>query len=146
MRTRKVSLIIFYDRDKRILLQDRVGISKSGSEWGFFGGGIEEGETPEQAVVRETKEELDFELETWDYLGELQGNLTPDYGQHFFIFIAPLPDMSQMTLHEGKSMKLFSLERARTLKMNPLDMPVLDRVKQFLERNAITGSGEGDLR
>jgi 8-oxo-dGTP diphosphatase len=61
MKTRNVALIIFYDKDKRILLQDRRGISKLGAEWGFFGGEIENDETPEQAVVRETKEELCFE-------------------------------------------------------------------------------------
>lgn len=49
MKTRNVALIIFYDENKRILLQDRLNISKYGEEWGFFGGEIKEGETPEEA-------------------------------------------------------------------------------------------------
>ena len=49
MAGRKVALIVFYDKENKILLQDRRKISKRGEEWGFFGGGIEEGETPKQA-------------------------------------------------------------------------------------------------
>jgi len=65
MGIRRVALIVFYDDEKRILLQYRKGInSKFCEEWGYFGGGIENGETPEQAVIRETKEELDFDLES----------------------------------------------------------------------------------
>jgi mutator protein MutT len=52
-----VALIFFY-KDDKILVQDRRNMSKFGEEWGFFGGRIEAGETPEQSVVRETKEEL----------------------------------------------------------------------------------------
>jgi hypothetical protein len=40
MKIRKVALIIFYDDKKRILLQDRRGISRLGEEWGYFGGGF----------------------------------------------------------------------------------------------------------
>lgn len=54
---RRVAVIIFYDEKKRILLQDRREISKRGEEWGFFGGGIEKDETPEEALVREIKED-----------------------------------------------------------------------------------------
>ena len=43
---RRVAVIIFYDEKKRILLQDRRGISKFGEEWAIFGGSAEEDETP----------------------------------------------------------------------------------------------------
>ena len=43
MKTRTVALIIFYDENKKILLQDRKTISKWGEEWGFFGGGLVKG-------------------------------------------------------------------------------------------------------
>ena len=38
---RNVAVVIFYDGDGKILLQDRKSISSSGEEWGLFGGGIE---------------------------------------------------------------------------------------------------------
>ena len=41
---RKVSVILFHDKEGNILLQDRRSTSKHGEEFGFFGGKIEEGE------------------------------------------------------------------------------------------------------
>jgi len=116
MKIRKVALIIFYDKNKRILLQDRQGISKVGEEWGFFGGEIEEGETPEEAVLRETKEELDFDLKEYKYVGDNNFKVK-DLLIKCKIFISPFKNISEFKQKEGKSMKLFSLEKAEKLKM-----------------------------
>ena len=59
MKQRNLSTIIFFEHDGRILLQDRRSITKFGEEWGPFGGSIETGETPDQAIRREVKEELE---------------------------------------------------------------------------------------
>jgi 8-oxo-dGTP pyrophosphatase MutT (NUDIX family) len=64
---RTISLIIFFDKNKKILLQDRTGISKFGEEWGYFGGSVEKNETPKQTIIRETKEELDFDLINFNF-------------------------------------------------------------------------------
>lgn len=50
------ALIVPVNSKRQILIQDRRGYKKP--DWGYFGGGIEEGETPIQAVIRESKEEL----------------------------------------------------------------------------------------
>ena len=127
MKTRKVAVIIFYDDKKRILLQDRRGISKLGEEYGFFGGEIEDGETPEQAVVRETKEELNFDLKEYKYIGEYGYEIEDSLKKRFHfdfdavlckVFIAPLKNnLSKFKLKEGKKMQLFSLNEAEKLKM-----------------------------
>ena len=53
-----VSAVALVDADGRVLLAQRpVGKSMAGL-WEFPGGKIEEGESPEQALVRELKEEL----------------------------------------------------------------------------------------
>ena len=59
-----VSAVALIDRDGRVLLAQRpVGKSMAGL-WEFPGGKLEEGETPEAALVRELHEELG--IETWD--------------------------------------------------------------------------------
>jgi len=116
MKVRNVALIIFYDKNKRILLQDRQGISKVGEEWGFFGGEIKENETPEEAVLRETKEELGFDLKEYKYIGNNNFKVN-DLLIKCKIFISPLKDISEFKQKEGKGMKLFSLEEAKKLKM-----------------------------
>ncbi|TRZ54730.1 NUDIX hydrolase [archaeon] len=144
MKTRKVSVIIFYDDKKRILLQDRRGISKLGEEWGFFGGKIEQGETPEQAVIRETKEELNFDLKEYKYVGEYSYELEESLRKKFHdfdfdtvlckVFVAPLKNnLPKFKLKEGKNMKLFSLDEAEKLKMvSESDIQMIRRLKKIL--------------
>lgn len=113
-----------------ILLQDRHGISKAGGEWGFFGGGIENGETPEQAVIRETKEELDYDLSDWKFFDKFH-HIDVDYDVLIYVFLAPLENkMNQFTQYEGKGMKLFSIDEARKLKMFQGSFPVLDALEE----------------
>ena len=129
---RRVAVIIFYDEKKRILLQDRKSISKFGEEWGFFGGGIENDETPEEAVVREVKEELDYQLNNYSFLKEVH-YVTSEFNITLYAFIAPLKDkLKKFNQKEGKKMKLYSLEQAKKLKMVPTDYQVLDTLKEVL--------------
>lgn len=144
MKIRRVAIIIFYDDKKRILLQDRRGISKVGEEWGFFGGEIKEGETPKQAVVRETKEELNFDLKDYRYVGEysyeIEESLKKKFANFDFdavlckVFIAPLKDnLSKFKLKEGKKMKLFTLEESKKLKMvSKGDIEIIRKLNKIL--------------
>jgi len=71
MKSRNTAIVIFYTDDKKILLQSRKLIKKWGEEWSFWGGGVEAGETKEQAAKREIKEELNFNLRNIKYIGTL---------------------------------------------------------------------------
>jgi mutator protein MutT len=57
---RRTAIAIFYDENKNIVVQERASHSKMGEKYGFWGGGIEENETPEAAIKRELNEELGF--------------------------------------------------------------------------------------
>ena len=63
------ALIVPINSKHQILIQDRRGHKKP--DWGYFGGEIEFGETPTQAIIRETKEELQIDVlaEELKYLG-----------------------------------------------------------------------------
>jgi 8-oxo-dGTP diphosphatase len=53
-----VSAVALVDADGRVLLAQRPAGKKMAGLWEFPGGKIEQGESPEQALVRELKEEL----------------------------------------------------------------------------------------
>ena len=54
-----------FDKDGKVLLQCRGDSNK----WGFPGGAIEIGETPEMAVIREVKEETGLDVKVSDLIG-----------------------------------------------------------------------------
>lgn len=73
MKTIKVAAAIIVDNNKLFATQRGYGEFKDG--WEFPGGKIEEGETPQQALKREIREELDTEIE----VGELVDTIEYDY-------------------------------------------------------------------
>lgn len=66
---KRKSLIIPLNTKHEIFIQDRHGFKKP--DWGYFGGGLEKGETPLQAVIREAKEEFEVSIKPKElkYLG-----------------------------------------------------------------------------
>jgi len=133
------SLIVFYNSKQEILLQDRRTMSKFGEEWGFFGGSIEEGESPEQALIRETMEELTYDLTEYDFLGAFTHEVKGEV-QERFVFIAPMEDTAQFIQKEGDGMRFFSLDEAEDLNMmgqskGATARKVLEALRAYFERS-----------
>lgn len=59
-----VSAVALIDRDGRVLLAKRPKHKFLGGLWEFPGGKVEDSETPEAALIRELREEL--EIDTWE--------------------------------------------------------------------------------
>lgn len=82
-----------------MLIQDRRNFNPP--PWGFFGGAIDEGETPLQAVLRESKEELDLDLTESDvsFLATLPTQFRElCVNRHFFLYRT---DQESFTVLEG---------------------------------------------
>ena len=58
------------ERDGKIFCAQRPEGKSLGGFWEFTGGKLEVGESPEQALVREIKEELNSEIEIVSYINE----------------------------------------------------------------------------
>jgi len=131
---KNVSIVVFYDKDK-ILLQDRKGISKYGEEFGFFGGHIEEGETPEQALKREIEEELTFQLDNFKFFKKYGPKIYSDSPHEVthFVFLAKIPRLSLFNQKEGDDMGLFTLDEAKKLRLVKADYFIIDDLMKILK-------------
>jgi mutator protein MutT len=65
-KVRKCAVVIFNDCHGHVLLQKRINTSMMNNQYAFIGGGIEEGENPERAAIREVQEEIGVHLEPQD--------------------------------------------------------------------------------
>ena len=94
-----------------MLVQDRRG--HRSPPWGFFGGGMEAGETPLQAVLRETWEELGVRLGEGDlqFGTEISGQLRDfQFGLHLYTWQCS-GDLSEVVLGEGAGMEWVTPEQ-----------------------------------
>ena len=109
--TAQVALAML-ERQGRWLLQlrdDIDGIVHPGT-WGLFGGHLDPGETPEQALRRELIEEINW------VAGELPFWFThrnPQRVAHFFRTALPVP-LEALDLREGQDLVLAPLEELRS--------------------------------
>lgn len=71
------------------LLMTRRRFSEGTFEWAAISGGIEPGETPEQAAVREAREEVGLTIEVSERLGD---RLHPATGRHLIYIAARIVD------------------------------------------------------
>lgn len=110
------ALLLPITENDELLIQDRRGHKPP--PWGFFGGSIEEGETPIEAVIRETKEELDVDIviDDIEYQGEFPGSERDGfmYVNHVFTWKFD-GDLKNLNLLEGKDMKLLTFNEAKEL-------------------------------
>jgi mutator protein MutT len=135
------AIAIFYDKDLNIIVQKRGTIAKMGEKYAFWGGRIEEGETPEQAVKRELIEELNYrppELEYWgDYSYVVhQKGIYDGYKLNFYVFISPItPKVESLKVLEGEGIVKIPIQEAIEergfLKGVPGFMPEL---KKYLQK------------
>ena len=123
-------MIVLYNEAHEILLQYRSKNSKKyPNYWGFFGGKIEGDETPLEAVIRETKEEIDYDLANPILFHEA---FDIDNNNPHYFFMEAFDDTQTLQLLEGEALGWHSVEAAKNLKMAPHLQMQLERVAVFL--------------
>lgn len=106
MATLQVAIAILYQHDQFLmqLRDNRPGILYPGY-WGFFGGHLEPGESPESAMHRELLEEIGYAPPTLELFHSYCGD---DVVRH--VFHAPLTvAIDTLELNEGWDLGLLSL-------------------------------------
>ena len=74
------------------------------NRWDTLGGMIEPGETPEECIVREIREEIEFEVQTPSLFKVHEGQ----EGAIYMFWQRAEIDIARTPLHEGQRLKWFS--------------------------------------
>ena len=103
----QVATAILFDCNNQLLIylrDNKPGISYPGY-WDLFGGMVEPGETPEQALMREVKEELDVTLTDYRLYKTVESH-TESRPNVKYVYVAHVPyAASNLTLYEGQYLK-----------------------------------------
>jgi 8-oxo-dGTP diphosphatase len=107
---------LLFDRRGKLLiyLRDDKPSIPFPNHWDLFGGFVEPGESPEQALVREVDEELGWRLETFEFFKEYYaaaGDIRPNV-KH--VYAARLDTtLENLTLREGQRLASIDLAERR---------------------------------
>lgn len=78
------------------------------SHWGLFGGHVEPGELPQEALWRELAEELAFTPAMAQTYRLVQRNPRRDGGMQYIYHIVTQATVAEMVLGEGEAMRFFT--------------------------------------
>ena len=96
--------------------------------WEFVGGKVEPGETLEQALIRECREELDITVVPRDIFMEVTHEY-PDLTVHLTLFNADLPQGEPKAL-EHNALRWITVDEIDQLAFCPADEEILERLKR----------------
>ena len=116
--------------DDRLLLQlrdEKQDIFYPGV-WGLFGGGVDDGEKPIDALKRELLEEIGLEIKSAKHLFSWNHD---KYNSILHFFLVPLTvKLEKLCLNEGQGMDLFSIEQIKKLPITPSLEKNIHKIKQ----------------
>jgi 8-oxo-dGTP diphosphatase len=116
---KQIAIGLLFDRRNRLLiyLRDNQPDIPFPNHWDFFGGHIEAGEAPEEAFVREVREELGIELTQWSFFRQYLCTEGDAYPNVKYLYWAKIDTTAEeLTLYEGQRLMGITPKQRRTLK------------------------------
>ena len=95
--------------------------------WEFPGGKMEPGETPQEALVREIKEELDAEIQVGDLIETVEWDY-PEFHLTMHCFICTLQSES-LQLNEHEAAAWLTCDTLRSVRWLPADEGLISRLE-----------------
>ena len=129
MKTVKVVAAVIH-KDNKIFATAR-GYGEFKGQWEFPGGKIEDGETSQQALVREIQEELDTTIT----VGELIGTIEYDYPTFHLsmdCFWCEVVD-GELKLLEAEDAKWLSKAELYSVQWLPADITIIEEIEKLVK-------------
>jgi 8-oxo-dGTP diphosphatase len=125
----QIAQVLLFDRAGQLLiyLRDDNPAIPFPNHWDLFGGHLEKGETPEQALLREVKEEIGIELKAWQPFRRFdcaEGDAYPNVKHIYWATIDKSP--AELTLYEGQKLRSITMAERKQIKFANILGAVID--------------------
>ena len=125
MKTIEVVAALITHNDQIFATQRGYGEFKDG--WEFPGGKMEPGETPQQALVREIREELDTEIEVGSLVETVEYDY-PNFHLTMHCFLCTIRS-GELVLKEHEAAKWLTRAELDSVDWLPADVKVVEKLK-----------------
>lgn len=119
------------DKAESMIFATQRGYGEFKGGWEFPGGKIEEGETPQEALVREIKEELDTEITVGDLIDTIEYDY-PTFHLSMDCFWAKVLS-GDLVLKEHEAAKWLVKEDLTSVDWLPADITLIDKIREAME-------------
>ena len=133
MKTIEVAAAIIV-KDSQVFATQR-GYGEFQGWWEFPGGKMEAGESPQEALKREIREELDAEIDVKELLETVEWDY-PNFHLTMHCFICTMVSES-MHLNEHEAAAWLSPDTLKSVKWLPADEGLLDKLSGFLFKKTL---------
>ena len=123
----EVVAALIWDKNRFMICQ-RPAHKARGSLWEFVGGKVEPGESKEEALIRECREELGVTVEVGDVFMEVTHQY-PDITVHLTLFSASIREGVPQKL-EHQDIRWITAEEIGRYAFCPADTEILEKLKK----------------
>ena len=128
MKTIRVVAAVIRDKDK--IFATARGYGEFKGQWEFPGGKIEAGETPQEALAREIREELATEIEVGELIYTIEYDY-PNFHLSMDCFWADI-ESGNLTLLEAEDAKWLTKDTLRSVQWLPADLELIDKIEDVM--------------
>lgn len=123
-----INVVAALIRDGKRVFATARGYGNYKGWWEFPGGKVEPGESPEDALVREIREELDSEISVDEYISTIEYDY-PEFHLSMRCYWCSLVS-GELILKEAEDAKWLDVETIDSVKWLPADITLIDEIKK----------------
>ena len=121
----------FNENGSPIIFATQRGYGDFKGGWEFPGGKIEEGETPQEALVREIREELETEIRVGELIDTIEYNY-PTFQLSMDCFWAEIVS-GELILKDHEAAKWLKKDELNLVEWLPADITLIEKIDKFME-------------